>query len=135
MNEEALLKKLTEEPNNAELYQELGKLYIREKKTDEAKRVLLKSLELDCNDGWTFLFLGNVSYSGEQYETALRYFEQALESLSDIATPYWCMAEAYEKLNQYDKAHEFYQTAVKKDPSDEDAIRRLKEWNEWYVRH
>jgi tetratricopeptide (TPR) repeat protein len=134
-NKVELLLLIANEPNNAEYQQELGRLFIREKNYEAATKALQRSLELDCDDAWTYMYLGNVCHHQDGPEDALGFFQHAAQLMPDNSSPCWCIAEMYEKLKLYDTADAFYEKAVEIDPDDEDSIRKLKKWKEQYIKH
>jgi len=135
IDKEKLLLLIASEPNNAEYYQELGKIYIYEKELELAAKTLHKSLELNFEDGWTYMYLGNIYNHKKNYEQSIGFFEYAARFLPGIATPFWCMAEMYEKLGRPGKARQYFEQAVKVDQSDQDSIKKLKNWQSRYAEH
>ena len=57
INIDELLLQIKNEPSNAEHYQELGKYYIRNKEFVSAIKALQNSLELNPDDGWTYMYI------------------------------------------------------------------------------
>ena len=135
LDKEELLRLIEDQPINAEHHQELGKYYLREKDYDSAEKALHRSLELNCDDGWTYMYMGNLRHLQDRIEEALGFFQYAEKLMPDISTPLWCIAEMNEKLKRYDKANEYFEKAADTDANDADSIRKLKEWREWYVKH
>ena len=135
LKKEKILELIEKEPNNAQHYQDLGKFYVREKDFELAEKYFHKSLELDSEDAWTYMYLGNLCHHKNMIEESLKYYEFAAKLMPDVAAPFWCIAEMHEKLKQYNLADSYFEKAVKIDPNNEDAVRKLKEWKDWYVKH
>jgi hypothetical protein len=117
-------------PDDADLAQQLGKLYRRRGRMTEAKAAFERALELDPSDLWTHLFLGNWYFAEHDYSSAIEWFRRAAELMPDDATPYWCQAEAYERLGNLELADVRYRRAVEVDPTNQRARRKLKAWRE-----
>ena len=117
-------------PDDAELFQELGKLYLKQGKLYEGKAAYEKSLELDPRDPWTHLFLGNWYYSQNDFASAIKPFSHAATLMPDCAVPFWCLAEAYEKQGRGELADSHYRRAVEAEPSNKLARTKLKAWRE-----
>ncbi|MGI8980620.1 MAG: tetratricopeptide repeat protein [Pirellulaceae bacterium] len=121
-------------PDDTELFQELGKLYLKQGELDEAKAVYEKSLELDPRDPWTHLFLGNWYNSQNDFASAIKPFSHAATLMPDCAVPFWCLAEAYEKQGRTELADAHYRRAVEVEPSNKLARTKLKAWRERLVK-
>ena len=129
-NSKTLLKMLQNKPLDADLYQELGKSYYREKELDMALDAYLKSLGLDDSNPWTYLYLGNVYYHQHNYSEALDMFIKSSELMPDSAVPCWCMADTYEKMCDAYQADKYYRLAVQVDPDNIEANKKLYAWLE-----
>jgi tetratricopeptide (TPR) repeat protein len=128
----SLLRRIREEPSDAELHQGLGRLYLKKGMTQLAKAAYERSLELDPCDPWTHLYLGNWYEFVQEYEQALECFAYAARLLPDDSTAFWCMAGAYESLGMVDLAAENYELALDTNPKDRIARKR---WHAWQRRH
>ena len=114
----------------AETYQLLGKAYVDASEIDKASISFMKSLMFDDQDPWTHLYLGNISYRKKDYHEAIVWFEKSMRLMQDAAVSYWCLAEAYEKLGEIEKAASFFHKAVEVEPESEEAQKRLAAWIE-----
>lgn len=123
----ALIKK---RPADAYLYQRLGQLYLKAGRSEEARKALEQSLELDPKDAFTHLFLGNSFDACQMYPEALARFQHAAELLPDEAVAYWCQGDAYRSLGQYHLAQSAYETAVRVAPDNQQARDKLATWHE-----
>lgn len=130
-----LLQKIKNDPSNAENYEELGKYYLENDILEDAGKQLIASLELNCDNGWSYLYMGNLFYRKEKYELALSYFKCALTIMNGVSVPCWCMAETFEKMQQYDKADEYFNKAVKLEPDNSTSLEKLGKWQQRYLQH
>lgn len=86
-----------------------GNLAIRKKKSERNIRLLLKELEQDGEDTYILYQLGKSYYMEEQFETALQYFDRALQLEVDPRLEYvQNLVETYGytliQLKQYETA-------------------------------
>ncbi|QEL14570.1 tetratricopeptide repeat protein [Limnoglobus roseus] len=119
---------IRERPTDAELYQQLGKLYFRAGEIDEAREAYERSLELDPDDPFGHLYLGNYFYANGQHQEALNCFRRGTELDPDAAIGHSLQGDAFKKLGQFDQAAEAYETAVRVEPDNVTVIRKLAEW-------
>jgi tetratricopeptide (TPR) repeat protein len=117
-------------PADAELYQRLGQLCSKAGRAEEARGAYEQSLELDPNDAFTHLFLGNWFYGSRMYPEALVQFRHAVELLPDQAVAYWCQGDVYRAQGRYDLAQQAYETAVHVAPDNQQAREKLATWHE-----
>jgi len=127
-DEKKLLEVVRNDQKNFEAHQDLGKLYVKLGDRDKAVQYYKKALELNISDGWTHLYIGNVFYAKHQFQDALKWFFEALKLIPEVPAPYWCIANAYEKINDFENADIFYKKAVEVDPDDDQAHRLLAKW-------
>ena len=125
-----LWQRVQSDPTNAQLWQDLGRLYDESGFRDEAESAYRKSLELSPTDPWTHLYLANIFYGRKRYEEALRMCESARALAPDMAMSYVCMANAYCCLGHYDKADELYRRAIEVDPNSPVAQDNLRRWHD-----
>ena len=127
---EDVLALIGERPADAELFQRLGQLYLKAGRFEEARQAYERSLELDPNDPFTHLFLGNWFYAGRMYPEALERSQRAAELLPDEAVAYWFQGDIYRAQGRYELAQQAYETAVHIAPDDQQACEKLAAWNE-----
>jgi tetratricopeptide (TPR) repeat protein len=123
-----LLRLISKRPDDADLFQRLGKLYRKLGMGEQARLAWEKSLRLDPCDPWTHLFLGNWYFERGDYLPAIERFGYAQMLLPDCCTPYICLADSFEKQGLWDLAEENYVRAVEVEPEDETAQWNLKAW-------
>jgi tetratricopeptide (TPR) repeat protein len=128
---EEVLALIEEQPTDAELFQLLGRLYVKEHRFQEARAAYERALALDPNDPFTHLYLGNWFWIAGRRGEALERFEHAATLLPDEAVVYWTQEDIYKALGRYDLAESAFKKAVRVDPHDVTARRKLSEWYEF----
>jgi Flp pilus assembly protein TadD len=126
-----VLNRLEERPDDAELFQLLGRLYLEEGRLKEARAAYERSLALDPCDPFTHLYLGNWCWRCGKHKEALERFQYAAELSPDLAVAYWCQGDIHQAQGQFDLAEAAYRKAVEVDPNDPQARRKLSEWYEF----
>ncbi len=127
---EDVLALIEKRPADAELYQQLGHLYNKADRREEARAAYERSLELNPKDAFTHLFLGNWFYASRSYPEALARFQNAAELMPDQAVAFWCLGDAYRAQGIYHLAQQSYETAVHVAPDDDQAREKLAGWHE-----
>jgi tetratricopeptide (TPR) repeat protein len=113
-------------PDDDEICKELSKIYLKNKELKKAEKVLLKAKNLNKEDGWITLYLGNLYYTKNELETALIKFNEALSLMEPIAINYICIGDVYRKKKDFLEAYKYYNKALKLDTDDSITIKRLK---------
>jgi len=126
---EDILALIAERPADAELWQLLGRCYLRQKQMPEAKEAYDRSLELAPDDPWTHLYLGNWFWGNREHRKALEFFKRAAELIPDEAIVYTCQGDIFRAQGRHDLAEDAYRMAVRVDPDNSDARRKLSEWS------
>jgi serine/threonine protein kinase/Flp pilus assembly protein TadD len=96
------------DPDHPSALHNLGEVYLQTGRDEDALPLLRKAARL--GDWRSSNSLGNLHLKMGRNPDALRYFSEAYKVNHD-ATVARNLAETYEKLNQADKAHEWYSTA------------------------
>jgi len=110
------------DPEYAQAHRELGWALSRLKEQDaEAEYHLRKAIELNDEDGWAYIYLGNILWQREDLSAAEQSFKKAVEVWSEIAVPYWCLALFYEHLGRKAEAERLYQQGLDLDPDNPQA--------------
>jgi Flp pilus assembly protein TadD len=87
---EDVLALLEERPADAELFQLLGRLYLKERRLEKARAAYEQSLLLDPGDPFTYLYLGNWFWANGQRHEALKRFKHAAKLLPGAPVVYGC---------------------------------------------
>ncbi len=119
---------IREDPNNEELYQKLGILYLKYKEHESAESAYTKALKINPENPWTYLYFGNLYFAKNEFGKAVEWFTKAINRIPDNPCPYWCLAEVYEKLGRWYLADKYFQKAVDVDPGDFEANKKLEDW-------
>jgi tetratricopeptide (TPR) repeat protein len=102
-------------PKSAQVWNDLGELFLRTGAYDEANNAFNKAVELEPESGWPYNNLANVLVSEGQYEKAIPLYQKSiglLQENKDKAAVWNRLGNAYRKLNDYDNAIKAYQEAV-----------------------
>ena len=116
------------DPNNEELYQNLGALYVKYNEYESAEVAYKKAMKLNPENPWTYLYFGNLCYAKNETSKAIEWFTEATRRLPDNSCPFWCLAEAYEKKGQWYLADKYFHQAVDVNPNDSEAVKKLEDW-------
>jgi tetratricopeptide (TPR) repeat protein len=123
-----LLRRAGHCPDDAKLFQILGKTFYTRQRMAEAKEAYERSLSLDPSDPWTHLYLGNWHYTQEEYLRAIDCFSLAAELLPDRSPAFRCLGDAHDALGQVELAGMHYRKAVAVEPSCKLARKNLRAW-------
>ncbi|VWL84810.1 tetratricopeptide repeat protein [Oceanivirga miroungae] len=105
--------------NDNEVLAFLGYLYYENNDLDNAKKYLLKALELYEKEPFVLFLLGNtVSRQGKIID-AINYYEKAIFLDFDILTAHIDFGRKYEHMGRHKKAYKEYLAAYELDKSDD----------------
>jgi superkiller protein 3 len=102
-------------PKSAQVWNDLGELFLRTGAYEEANNAFNKAIEMEPESGWAHNNLANVLVSQGQYEQAIPLYQKSIALLQenkDKAAVWNRLGNAYRKLNDYDNAIKAYQEAV-----------------------
>jgi cytochrome c-type biogenesis protein CcmH/NrfG len=125
---EDVLALLKERPDDAELYQLLGRLYLQRRALNEAWQAFMQSLRLNPDDPFTCLYFGTMLELCDDKKYSLDLYKHAIKLKPDLAVAHWCLGNLYRKQGKYDRAELSYERAVEVAPDDEMAQEKLAEW-------
>jgi len=107
------------DPEYALAQRELGwALSRREEKDAEAEYHIRRAVELNDEDAWAHIYLGNILWQRGDLSSAEQSFKNAVEVWPDIAVPYWCLALFHEHQGRKEEAERLYQQGLDLDPYD-----------------
>jgi tetratricopeptide (TPR) repeat protein len=122
------LEFLKREPNSRDGYNNLGAVYSRLGNHEEAVKSLERAFQADQNskDIRDNLSIAHQRWGiqlleSRAYKDALREFNKALEHNSDSSDIHVFLAIIYERLGESDKAVQYVNTALKLDPTNDNA--------------
>ena len=91
-------------PNDAELHESLGELFLKNKSYDEAQAELETSLKLDPSRARTLYLLGRLHVEKRENDQAVPYLEKALRYQPDMPEACGMLGTAYVRLGEDAKA-------------------------------
>lgn len=99
-----------------ELWNNLGLLYAKMKRIDEAKDAYVKALNLRSAYPEVYYNLGLLTYRQKEYTKAQSYFEQAISLRPDYEQAYYNLGLVYSKMDNNDKAIASYKKVLEFEP-------------------
>ena len=112
----SLEKALTLDSKNIEAYARLADLYEKNGMSEKARAVYEKMMSLSPNDPHVYQVLGDYNIKSKKFSEALKNYEKAYV-LDHSAKSAEGLAVAAAALNQWDKARDAAESAIKLDPS------------------
>ena len=106
------------EPDNTNAMNLLGLSFAEQQKFPEAAEIFIKILDKDPDNPGIYYNIGNVYQAEKLYDKALTFFKKTIEMNPGYTGAYIQMAKCYLKLNDPEKAEEFYLKAKKTGLSD-----------------
>ncbi len=128
--EHALLRIISDEPNDASAYNKLGMVYLRDKNFKDARASLKQALKLEPENDTFYNNLGLLHYQQGQYEDAIEAYERSLEIDNKIPSRLVNLGLAYFMVKKYRKASDQYSQALILDPRNEEYRELLKQAEE-----
>lgn len=107
--------------NSALLYANWGSAYFNLNQLEEAETRLKKSLKLDPELADAYYFMGNVEYMKFKTNSALKYYNKAIELRNDYRDAIYMRAAANAELENYWEAIRDYEQVLELDPNLESA--------------
>ena len=129
---ECYKKAVTLNPNHADAYHSLGRIYhIGKENYDNAIKYYKKEIELNPNLAKTYHYLGLAyAYGKEDYDNAIKYYKKVIELKPKDADAHYHLAIAYKAQGNQKKAIEHSKKAARLGDEDaQDFLRYRKiEW-------
>ena len=123
--EESFLEVLRLDPNFAGLHLELGKLYISQRRTDDAIRELQLVLKENSSDEDANYYLGSLLVQENRFTEAIPYLEQARKLKPDSWSICFNLGKAKLRLEQTAEAIVLLQRTVELNPDESSAYFEL----------
>ncbi len=109
-------------PDDPQVYINLGNAYARQQKYDQAVESYEKALSLNPKSGMTvYPALGAAYFNRKQYSRALVYFQKSLEYAPDDSLRFYDIGNVYLQLQKCDLAIEAYLQAIENSTAFEEA--------------
>ncbi len=106
----------------AEAYVNIGDIYLKQKKFEEAARNYIKSMEIiPPTDAAVAYNVAEICFSAEKIEDAIKYYKLAIELRPEFAGYYKKLGYAYLNLGDLDTAKTYFQKFLEMAPKDPDA--------------
>lgn len=113
---EAQRRLVTERPQDATVYNDLGSLLLLAERTDEAEAAYRKALELDPDKVSALFNLAQLQQQRKEHREALRLYERVVENQPNHAWAHYQIGTLHERWKQEGKAVEHYARAFALDP-------------------
>lgn len=117
-------------PNNATVLNNYAYyLSVRKVRLEDALRYSEKSLQIRPGEATFLDTYGWICFQMAKYEKAKEYIQQAIDKngTQADATLYEHLGDVYYKLNQLDKALDYWRMAQTKDPKNEQILQKIKQ--------
>lgn len=128
--EHAVLRIISQDPDDASAYNKLGMIYLREKNYKDARASLKQALKLEPENDAFYNNLGLLYYQQGQYEDAIEAYEKSLEIDNKIPSRLVNLGLAYFMVKKYRKAADQYGKALILDPRNDSYAELLKQAEE-----
>lgn len=102
-------------PHNAQIINEYGSVYALMGQPDKALAKYNASLQIDAEFGQTYLLLGDLYQSQQDYDNAIANYQKAIKF--DPTQGYNALGQLYINRQDYDNAIRVYQQALQQDPN------------------
>lgn len=128
--EKIYLKLVTEDPQNASLYNKLALVYLGKKEFKDAAQALTQALTIEPDNDTFYNNLGLLLYQQGDYDEAIESYEKSIEINNKVASRFMNLGLAYFMVKQYRKAADAYEKALILEPNNEEYKRLLTEAEE-----
>jgi len=104
-------------PQNAELHELLGRVYLNQGNTARAEEAFRKQASIDGGRAAGSLNLAQLYQSRKSFDAAIAELQKVISENPKSGEAYTLLGMVYESLNDTKRAIESYRTALKNDPS------------------
>jgi tetratricopeptide (TPR) repeat protein len=119
-SEQAFMKAIKIQPNNAFLYVDLGKLYRNWDKFSEAEAAFKKALRLDPKNDTLYSYgLGYLYRDEGKFDLAVQSFEKAVSLNPKNDFNYMGLGDIYRDIGEYEKSEVNFKKAISMNPKSE----------------
>lgn len=122
---EAYKLALQQEPQRADVWNNMGMSYMELGQLMEAKEALLQSIQNDSTAANPWYNLGNVFARSNDFNTAIAMYAKALQRDPKHAGAMNNTGNSYAAMQQYDKAIACYEQTLSFDPNNREAIMNM----------
>jgi tetratricopeptide (TPR) repeat protein len=123
----AALDKAKSEPDNFDAQKQAGMMYYKIRNLDEATRYLTQANRINPEDRETLVTLGNISFDGDKYPDAEKFYTAALEQKPDDPDVRTDLGLSFflRQPRDIDRAISEYRKALQYDPKHELTLQNL----------
>lgn len=104
-------------PHNPLVYNEMGLIFMDQKKEEEALKAWYKAIELSPTVRETFINLGMYYIKKDNYQKAEHYLKKAVELYPDLARAWYGLGLIAENKSEIEQAIKYYQKSISLDPN------------------
>ncbi len=109
-------KTISLDVNYLQSYNNLGRLYVLQKKDSAAEALFKHVLERELGNFEANVNLGNIYFQRGQWDLAVAQFKMAATIMPNAETPYLNLGNIYARMKSIPQALEFYEKAIKHNP-------------------
>ncbi|MCG2722439.1 MAG: tetratricopeptide repeat protein [Thermodesulfovibrionales bacterium] len=113
--EDIYRKILQEQPNNFQLYSNMGFILQTKGRIDEAITYYLKALERNPHDAIVYYNIGNAFHEKGEIKSAITNYQRSIQ-LNPLPKAYNNLGSAFVQMGQFDEAITSFQKAVQSNP-------------------
>ncbi len=113
------------DPDDPQIYDDLGNAYQADKRFDEAAREYQKSIALNDAQASPHLGLGSILSRQHKYEEARKHFLRALEIEPQASMTYFNLSLLCEELKEYDQGLDYARQGLQVDPQNVECQRQI----------
>lgn len=121
-DEKRLLSRIKETPDNDRFYLELGQLYRKIKRDEDAEGMFKKGMETNVSAEWPYIELGTLYRDQGKDEELKKIFEIALQKFPNQEWPYIELGKIYQQAGRYQEAEEIFKKALSVNPPRKERI-------------
>ena len=125
--EKVYLKLVTNDSQNASLYNKLALVYLGKKEFKDAAKALGQALTIEPDNDTFYNNLGLLLYQQERYDEAIESYEKSIDINNKVASRFMNLGLAYFMVKKYRKAADVYEKALILEPNNEEYQRLLAE--------
>ena len=125
--EKLYIKLISEDPQEASLYNKLALVYLGNKEFEDAARALDQALQLEPDNDTFYNNLGLLFYQQGDFEESVENYERSIDINNKVASRFMNLGLAYFMLKKYRKAADAYEKALILEPQNDEYKRLLSE--------
>jgi len=96
----------------------LGEIYVKKGDFDTAQKYFSQALEISPQDAVAAYNVGEILFSNQKVDEAIRYLELAIQIKNDWSKPYLKLGYAYLNKGDFSKSLEYFNKFIQMDPEN-----------------